>query len=538
MHGPCLKCGSSDARFSYDDGHGFCFACESYDGTRPDAAVTDEAAPTAGSVRFLDVDVRAITKRGINTETAEKWGYGFSEYRGKRVHVATYRDQKGRRCGQKVRFPDKEFEIVGDLKPAGLFGQWLWRDSGRMVVVTEGEIDALTVSQLQGNKWPVVSVPNGAQSAKKAILHSMEWLEKFDRVVFLFDNDEPGIAAAAECAMVLTPGKAYVATLPLKDANEMLQANRGKEVIDAVWGAKMYRPDGLVQGDAVWDIIVKEDNSKSHSIPHSGLQSMMRGFRDGEIMCLVAGTGTGKSTWCREMAHYDIATNKQKVGYIALEENVRTAALGLMSISVNRPLRFDKPEEIRTPAIRAVFEELKNSVVFYDHFGSLESDNLLGKIRYMIKADGCGLIVLDHLSIVVSDLDQQHDERKTIDSIMTKLASLAQETGARILVVSHLSRPKGVPHEEGRAITLSDLRGSGSIGQLSHNVVALERNQQSTDPETKDTDIVRLLKCRWTGSTGIAGYLRYNTETGRLMEWTSEFKEPVIEPDDGREFGQ
>lgn len=103
-------------------------------------------------------------------------------------------------------------------------------------------------SQLQGNKWPVVSVPTGAQGAAKAIKKSLTWVESFEKVVFMLDMDKHGREAAEECAKLLTPGKAHIASLPLKDANEMLKAGRGKEVIDAIWGAKVFRPDGIVYG--------------------------------------------------------------------------------------------------------------------------------------------------------------------------------------------------------------------------------------------------------------------------------------------------
>jgi twinkle protein len=79
-----------------------------------------------------------------------------------------------------------------------------------------------------------------------------------------------------------------------------------------------------------------------------------------------------------------------------------------------------------------------------------------------------------------------------------------------MFIVSHLKRPQqGKGHEDGKQVTLSDLRGSGSIAQLSDFVIGLERDQQS-DGETKsdgETN-VRVLKARYKGSsTGLAGRL-------------------------------
>ena len=137
----------------------------------------------------------------------------------------------------------------GSLKEAALYGQWLWRDKGNNVTVVEGELDALSMSQAFDHKWPVVSVKTGAAGAKRDIKQAIEWLEGFDSVVFMFDNDEVGQKAALECAALLSPRKAKIARLPLKDASEMLMANRVPELIDAFWGAKEFAPDGIINGE-------------------------------------------------------------------------------------------------------------------------------------------------------------------------------------------------------------------------------------------------------------------------------------------------
>jgi twinkle protein len=92
-----------------------------------------------------------------------------------------------------------------------------------------------------------VSIPNGAQGAAKAVAAAADWLERFERVVLMFDMDEPGRAAAEEAARVLTPGKVFIAKLPLKDANEMVQAGRSAELVNARMGRSGYRPDGIIR---------------------------------------------------------------------------------------------------------------------------------------------------------------------------------------------------------------------------------------------------------------------------------------------------
>ena len=62
------------------------------------------------------------------------------------------------------------------------------------------------------------------------------------------------------------------------------------------------------------------------------------------------------------------------------------------------------------------------------------------------------------------------------------------------------------------------LRGSHSIAQISDAVIALERDQQAEDPTLANTPTVRVLKNRYAGETGVATYLLYNKDSGRLTE--------------------
>ena len=158
---------------------------------------------------FVEGEAKALPKRFINEETTRKFDYRVTRHNGKPCQVANYyKDRK--LVAQKLRYPDKSFQWIGSTKECGLYGEWLWRDGGKMIVVTEGELDALSLSQVQGNKWAVVSVKNGAQGAKKDIQKSLEFLERFETVVLMFDMDEAGQTAAKACASVLKIGRAHV----------------------------------------------------------------------------------------------------------------------------------------------------------------------------------------------------------------------------------------------------------------------------------------------------------------------------------------
>jgi len=511
-HAPCPHCGSSDANSVYDDGHQFCFACQTY--TASEDGGTPQQVPTKRNKDLITGEFRPFPKRKLTEETARKFGYQFGKLGGVSVQIAPYFDKDGNLVAQKIRTPSKDFKVLGDISSALPYGAQLW-GKGKKLVVTEGEIDCMSVSQAQGNKWPVVSIPNGAQGAKKHMVKNFEFYDGFAEIVLMFDQDEPGRKAAQECAELFSPGKAKIAALPLKDANELLVAGREQEIIQAVWNAKPYRPDGIISGEDLWTEVSKEDLIQSVPYPWRVLNEVTRGARKGELVTLTAGSGVGKSAIVREIAHHLIQSG-ETVGMIMLEENPKRTALGLMGIALDKPLHLTR-EGVSPEDLRNAFSSTVGSgrVFLYDHFGSSDIDNLVNRVRYLARGCGCNWIILDHLSIVISGLGDG-DERRLIDNAMTYLRTLVEETGVGLFLVSHLRRPEGDKgHEQGAKTALSQLRGSHSIAQLSDMVIGLERNQQGDNP---NTTTIRVLKNRFSGETGIAGYLAYSQETGRLIE--------------------
>ena len=497
-HTSCSSCGSSDANGVYDDGHTYCFSC----GVHGRGGSLDIEVVSPSPVFISKGRPQALAKRRISEETCQRYGYTVSEYNGKPVQIANYRSG-GKVVGQKVRFANKDFLYLGD-KP-GLFGQHLFKDGGKQLVITEGEIDALSVYQAMGSRWPSVSVPTGAQGAVKAIRKEIDFVASFDRVVIMFDMDEPGQAAAQEVADILPAGKAHIAQLPLKDANDMLVASRHKELVDSIWQAKPYRPDGIIAAAELWDKLITEDNTECIPYAWDSLNAKTRGIRKGELVTFSAGSGVGKTSVVREIA-YDLLKKGKRVGMMMLEENTKRTLLGMLGIELNKPLHLER-SAVTTDEMRQAFQTITPNLYLYDHFGSIEADNLINRIRYLATGEECDFIVLDHISIAISGLADV-DERRCIDQLMTRLRSLVEETGVGLLVISHLKRPEGRSHEEGGITSLSQLRGSHAIAQLSDMVLGLERDQQSADSANVTT--LRVLKNRFSGETGVATSLYYD----------------------------
>lgn len=522
-HESCDSCGSSDAKAIYSDGSSYCFACKT--AIRANSAVSASTEgkvlpmtnkAVVGQIRPISGDFRSIPERGITKATCEAYGVLQTGIE----HYYPFTDAKGAETAYKIRVvPDKQFRSQGNIKEALLFGQAMWNKGGKFVTIVEGELDALAAYQMMGSKYPVVSIKNGAQSAVKDCQAQYEWLDSFETIVLAFDADDVGREAAAGVAelfgskvKIMKMGQGY------KDACDYLSDNKSAEFVKAWWAAEQFVPDGIVAGSDLLELVMQPLEKSIADYPYSGLNHVTGGIRAQELVVVTAGSGLGKSQFMREVIWQLLCQTEDSIGIMFLEESVKKTALSLMSLAVNRPLHISEVE-VTDEQKKSAFDKTLGTgrLYFYDCFGSTAIDNIINRVRYFARGLNCRYILLDHVSIVVSD--QSHvDERKALEEIMTKLRMIVQETGISLFVVSHLKRPDGKGHEEGAATSLSQLRGTAAIGQLADMVLGLERNAQHEDPIERNTTRVRVIKNRYSGETGKACAVLYDKYTGRMTE--------------------
>ena len=510
QHQPCPDCGSSDALAVYTDGHTFCFSCQ----TRKAGDGEQHTHHMQTNVNFKG-SAQRLQKRRISEKTCEK----FKIYRDETHLRFPYFDSSGRIAGFKIKTKSKDFKYEGKTTDT-LFGQHLFPNSGKRIVITEGELDALSCYEAMEN-WPMVSLPHGAAGARKDIQKQIPFLQGYKEIILFFDKDEAGKRATEQVAAVLPQGTVKIAHLAddYKDASDALQAGDADAIRRAIWDAKPYEPDGIVSAKSLLDAVTTPSLPCDHEYEFPGLQSMTHGIRYGELTTITAGTGQGKSTFCRQLAT-NLLSQGEKVGYIALEESNRRTALGLMSVAVGKALHLGEHEY---NTLKEAYDSTIDgwNLYLYDHFGSLSADTIYSRIEYMALGLDIKVIFLDHLSILLSGLDG--DERRMIDQTMTNLRSLVERTGITLFLVSHLRRTQtDKDHTDGARVSLGQLRGSQAISQLSDTVLALERDQQSND----DISTLRVLKNRYSGETGEAAQLKYDKTTCRF----NEIKDTIFSP--------
>jgi len=506
-HRGCEKCGSSDALATYSDGHGYCFNCQTHYKEVDGVEATNNVVNYTQPVELYGTPM-AIVDRRISLDTAKRYGVTSDDTK----QYYPYYDLDGKLVGSKIRtVATKEFSTRGDMRNNTLFGQQLFKTGAKFVTVVEGELDALAAYQMLGSRYAVVSVSKGAAGAIKDFKKNLEWLEGFEKVVIWFDNDSAGREAAEKCAQVLSPNKALiVAPGEFKDASDYLKNNHVKKFQELWWQAQPYRMTGVITLDDAWGDFIKRGTEEIIPFPESFgmLNSMLNGgIAAGEITVIGALTSVGKTTMVNEITYHFWKNTTKTIGCAFLEASNGEAVENLLTIHTGHNLSLEDRKNIDFSSLRSDIIT-DGRILLLDHNGAVNTDELFLKLRAMVKGNGCDVLIIDPLQAAVTS-----NSNETVDEFMDRLLKLAKETDVSIIVVSHMRKPSLTnPHN----VNEYDLKGSGSINQISFNTILLSRDKMAEDEYARNSTQVQVVKCRRTGITGSAGWLYYNGLTGRL----------------------
>jgi len=521
--GPCDFCGSSDAFASYDDGVGTCFSCN----RSKKLNVTEERdEPITHTNYDIVTDITSYTSypipsRNISKEVTDHYGVKMSTTPDGKPgsHYYPY-TRKGKIVAYKERMLPKDFRIHGNFSNVELFGQNV-SNTNKMLVITEGELDAMAVAEAFYRRYKrfysCVSIPSA--SATKVVLEQRDWINRFETVVLAFDQDEAGEACTAAVAKMIGVGKVKVASLPRKDACDVLK-DLGPEVLQrCIWDAQPWSPAGIVTGEQIWKQFVERQNVESIPYPDclEGLNKKVKGIRHGEITLFTSGTGSGKSTVIKEVILDLLDKTEDKIGLISLEESIGDTAEKFISMQLRRGTMNPTPitpDEARHGFKRVFGDE---RLILLDHAGSVSDSSLIEKIEYMALM-GCKYLVLDHITIAVSEGSEGLSGNEAVDKIMSDLLKIVKRHNIWLGLISHLRKAQGgtKSFEEGKLASIDDIKGSGSIKQISFDIISFARNLVSESDAERNVIKFRVLKSRFTGLTGNAGSAIYDHNTSRL----------------------
>lgn len=528
---PCLnpECGSSDARRKYEEGSSFCFSCKKR--FPPEADDMEEPVkPKSPKVnvysKLPDIDEvktfahRGFKERGITKAVCEFFDVRVSYDSSGNIDAHYYPYVTNNNTSYKVRQLPKNFLWLGES--GEVFGIDKFQPGGKRVIITEGEIDALSVAQAHLDKYnkiyPVVSIPS-ATMVKKLVEHR-EWLRSFKEVIICFDNDAAGEEAKEQAIKIVGIDKAKFVKYPndCKDSNDTLVKHGWNALMHTIWDAQEWSPAGIVKKEELWEQLVTYNSIPSLPYPScmEGVNTKLKGMRTGEIALFISGTGSGKSTLFREIMLHILSTTNEKIGVVSLEEAPAETARKLSGMAIDRNPAH---EEIPLDELKVGFDQVfgDDRVIVLDHQGSIKDDSIVDQLEYMALI-GCKYLFIDHITILVSEGAEGLTGNEAIDKVMNDLLRLVKRHPVWIGLVSHLRKAQGggKSFEEGKLPSIDDIRGSGSIKQISFDIISFARNLTAESDTERNTIKMRILKSRYTGLTGTVPGAFYNHQTGRL----------------------
>lgn len=439
--------------------------------------------------------------------------------------------------GYKIRYVPKDFKSLGRTgKDCDLFGQWRFKNStARYVVICAGEIDAMSAFQMlsdyskqKGSEYeatPCVSATIGESGSDKQIQKHYQWLDRFERIIVCYDNDEAGHEALKKVVAVLPRGKAYIMEIALKDTNEYLEQGRQKEWINAFYRAKRYVPDGITASTDLEKKMEEYVAMERISLPKFmyKMQSMLRGgLPVGYIVNLLSASGTGKSTIVDAMILHWIMNDNRTVGIVALEASEGEYGVNLTSAYQGFKLNLLETAQERVEWLQDETNKQLRKELWEREDGSprfflvdADVDTMKSKIEYLIRGLGCQIIVLDPLQDVFDDLDEDQQAKW-----MKWEKDIVKREKVTIININH-SRKSARGQKalsNGGELNEEDMMGHSSIYKSGGVNIVVMRDKEAEDPIERNTTYAKITKARGVGNTGPAGTFYYDNNTHTMYD--------------------
>lgn len=372
----------------------------------------------------------------------------------------------------------KQMSVEANCEPC-LFGWHLIPSNARTITLCEGEIDAMTLYQYG---LPALSVPFGGGGGDKHrwIEYEFDRLAIFDRIYLCFDADKEGYTATYELVERLGRHRCHIVKLPQKDANECLQANVSKEVIQNCFDlAKTLDPEELKPAhefvEQVIDAFYPSENTNIGYEPPWEKSREKILFRPDELSVWTGINGHGKSQF---LGHIILHLMKQgaKVCIASLELKPKRLLMRL----TRQAGALAKPTK---EYIRAIHQWYEDKLWLFDLVGNAKSKRLLEVFLYARQRYNVDVFVIDSLM----KLDIAEDDYKAQKALMEQLCDFKNQYGCHIHIVVHPRKSSDESQPPGKL----DNKGTGAISDLADNCFTIWRNKYKEE----------LLQCQASGAT-------------------------------------
>lgn len=381
---------------------------------------------------------------------------------------------------------EKKMWQAKDAEPC-LYGWQLIDPKARSVVITEGEIDAMTLHQ---NGIAALSCNQGAGN-HQWIDSDWERLLRFSDIVVCYDGDDAGQKGAREVINRLGMERCRLARLPYKDANEMLLAGASDDDFRMyIDGAQPLDPDELVSASVFVDEVISElypvDDVPTSPALFVGMDHEWVRFRPGEVSVWTGFNGHGKSQFLGQ-AMLGMARLDERVLIFSGEMTPRK----LLSRLTRQAAGTDKPT---LSFVRTIGQWFADRLWVYRHVGAVDSHRLLDVFAYGARRYGIRHFVIDSLMMLDDVPEEGKGALEAQRKFMVRVAAFAKQYGAHVHLVAHPKKGDDERNGPGK----QEVSGSAKITNMADNVLSVwaRLRDEMDEPDDSPDGKVELLKQR------------------------------------------
>ncbi|CDM56271.1 MULTISPECIES: bifunctional DNA primase/helicase [Rhizobium] len=426
----------------------------------------------------------------------------------------------GRAVAEKYRAPGKKFwQRKNGRKTfwnADCMDDPALEDGHKALIITEGEIDALT--SIDCGFHTTVSVPDGAPPVRDGedpdqvedtapeddsrgkfefVFNNRHRIKRIKRFILAVDNDGPGRRLAAELVRRIGAARCSFVTYPegCKDLNDVRMNFGPDAVVRVLTEAKPYP----VKGIYLLSDYPELDEPRTYSTGWPDLDPYLRVWL-GELLVVTGIPGHGKSTWTMNMCVNLARANGWRIGVAsfeiptvpALRYKLRLAASGVESKQWNRDIVADAD----------VFIQKHFVFIDADPTGDADDDMtlewLLERAADAVLRHSIRVLVIDPWNEVEHYRPRNESETQYINRALRQIRRFALKYEVLAIVVAHPTKELG-KGGEARTPTLYDIEGSAAwYNKPDHGVVI-----DVPDPDLNETVVwVKKARFSWSGRKG------------------------------------
>ena len=470
--------------------------------------------------------VAYMESRGISAAITEKYGLTTQKDHDN-ILVFPFFDENGKMQFIKYRKTDFDKEkdrnkewSEKDCKPI-LFGMnQCDTEKSDTLILTEGQIDSLSVAEAFDGNINAVSVPTGCNGFTW-VPYCWDFLSKFKTLIVFGDHEKDHITLLDEMQKRFKGTVKHVRPedyQDCKDANELLLKHGKQAVVDAVERAVIVQNKRIKKLSEVQAKNMSEVPGINTGI--SQLDKLLGGFYYGQLIILTGERGLGKSTLGSQFIVNAIDQGVTTFCYSGelmdcmFQSWLDRQCAGRNYINTTKGPRGEDVHLIDAVALELIHKWYDEFCFIYDNsvVNSDEDENetILETIETAVKQYGCRMLMIDNLMTAIAD-DLSSDLYRQQSAFVRRLAEMAKRYDVIILLIVHPRK------RTGKTFDNDEVAGSSNITNLAD--VVMNYSLPKDDNDEHPDRILQITKNRLNGRTNYDGIpLWYEEKSKRILE--------------------